>query len=821
MFFMINLPIDSHLPQILRTLESSQNFVLVASPGSGKTTRLPPALLGCAWRKEKEIIVLEPRRLAAKLAALRVAEEMDQEIGKTVGYHFRSESQSGPETKLRFYTEGILLRRMIGEPSLDSVAAVVLDEFHERHFHADMALSLLRHLQSIKRPDLKIILMSATLDQNKMAQFLGQCPTLNLEIPAHPIEYFYNNSTSRDPLEKQIVASFRQTLREKSNLIRQNNTLIFLPGRKEIERTRTSFLDAGFDQEFEILPLYGDLSKEQQNLVFQNLKKPKIILSTNLAESSVTLPQIRFVIDAGLRREADFSPWSGLPILRTKPATKASLVQRAGRAGRLGPGVCFRLFSKLDFEGRPAFDNPEITRIEFAPSLLELHALGIQKVADLQWLDSPTKMQIEKATDLLTLLGAIDEKGSLTDVGSALALSSAHPRWSKALYVAKKKGVAEELAHVAIVAAKKATKISSVSDALHFELRSKEEIFEKKRFLQVCSKWQVSNEESKDSIESKVSQSLLSGFVDLVGKLRPDQKTLTLATGGSCRTEGLHLESGKEFYLVLDAHSDYASAITPIEPDWILSLSPCPIEEVQALTWDERLQRLSQKSALALKQINLTEDSAVPKASPETFSYLLKNVLKLNPTKYSDLSLADQWETLKRDFSRFFAPEQLEQLGLYLGRVLFWAQATQEKNILAKLEKNILEFLIPAFKNCISLKEIQSISWPEYIIGHLTHDQIQFLQTRVPEKWELAKGRRTLIHYNLTNAPWIESRLQDFFGIKETPQILSKKITVHLLAPNGRALQVTQDLNSFWKNTYPEVRKELVRRYPKHNWPEY
>lgn len=817
----IPLPIDIHIPSILKNLEKPSNFVLVASPGSGKTTRLPPSLLTCDWRKDREILVLEPRRLAAKLAALRVSEEMGENVGQTVGYHFRAESQSSAATKLRFYTEGVLLRRLLDEPRLEKVAAVVLDEFHERHFHGDMALTLLLHLQKTSRPDLRIIVMSATLDHQRLVDFLNPCAMTNLEIPSHPVTHVYQNTSSRDFLEKQVLESFKNLTREHTEIVTQNNTLVFLPGRREIERTKELFLKDGLSERYEILPLYGDLSKEEQARVFGETARKKIILATNIAESSLTLPQVRTVIDAGLRREADVSPWSGLPLLRTKLATKASCIQRAGRAGRLGPGVCSRLYSKMDFEGRPAFEAPEITRIDFAGPLLDLKALGIRSVEDLKWLDSPLPVQVEKAEKLLQQLGALDESKNLTAIGKQLSKAPTHPRWSRALFEARKFSVEDEMSHLAVIIAERKKPLHDLLDAVDTPFHLPAEQKEKRRLLQIASSWPNSPKKHEQSLEVLLAKSLLTGFVDLVGRLRKEKKILTLASGGSCQLEDVQIKKGRAFYLVVEAHSDKANAVCAIEPEWILELDPCPVVEIQKLQWDDRLQKLTALSSLAIGQVNLTEDIQVPKPSDKTFQFICEQVLKIDLEKFENAPLTEQWEYLKKDFERYYNPEDLESLTRHLGRLHFWAQAKSKTELLSQIEKNLARFLLPAFANCLSVEDVRNVEWESFLQKFLEPSEIIVFQRQVPEKFELDKGRRVTIHYNLNGKPWIESRLQDFFTLKETPQILSKKLTLHLLAPNGRAVQVTQDLQSFWKNTYPEVRKELMRRYPRHSWPEF
>src|SRR5215475_4498494 len=398
------LPIDPLLPAIIGRLRQTPNIVLEAPPGAGKTTRVPPALLDGVIRGASEVLVLEPRRLAARMAARRVAEERGEKLGETVGYQVRFEEVAGPRTRLRFLTEGVLTRRLLSDPQLKNVGVVALDEFHERHLQADLALALLRRLQKTERPDLKLVVMSATLDAGPVASFLDSAPALRSEGKRFDISIEHLARPDDRPLAEQIAAALNQLISK--NL--DGDILVFLPGAAEIRRAQSTCAAIADRHDLMVLPLHGDLSAEEQDRAVKPGAKRKVILSTNVAESSVTIDGVVAVIDSGLARVAGHSPWSGLPTLNVARISKASATQRAGRAGRTRPGRCLRLYTKSDYETRPDHELPEIRRLDLAQTVLELRAAGL---ASLAWLEAPPEDAWRAADELLTRLGAIDARG--------------------------------------------------------------------------------------------------------------------------------------------------------------------------------------------------------------------------------------------------------------------------------------------------------------------------------------------------------------------------------------------------------------------------
>ena len=439
---MQKLPIDPFIPEVLASLEASNCLVLQAEPGTGKTTRVPPALLSAKFRQpHQEILVLEPRRLAAKMAATWVACEQGEKVGQRIGYQFRFEKVSSPETRVLFLTEGMLMRRLLGDPELTNVAAVVLDEFHERHLHGDIALAYLRRLQLSARKGLRLVVMSATLDSASVAGFLGNCKVLQVPGSRFPISIEYV-SQARD-LEIQVRDALTDLL-TRSDADDFGDVLVFLPGMGEIRRVAETLGPLSQRENFQILPLHGELSREEQDRAVGMCEQRKVILSTNVAETSLTIAGVNTVIDSGLARVSSHSWWSGLPALKTKAISKASAIQRAGRSGRTSPGRALRLYSKGDFDGRAPFEIPEISRADLCQSVLELKSLGVKVIGDFKWFEAPKENAMKAALELLFRLGAVNSEGGMTEIGRRLVEFPLHPRLGRLVLEAEAQGFAKE-----------------------------------------------------------------------------------------------------------------------------------------------------------------------------------------------------------------------------------------------------------------------------------------------------------------------------------------------------------------------------------------
>ncbi len=732
----MKLPIDDLLPSIVESLRGSRHLVIEAPPGAGKTTRVPPALLAFG-----EVLVLEPRRLAARMAARRVASELHQRIGETVGYQVRFEDVSGPNTRLRYLTEGILTRRLISDPKLRGISIVVLDEFHERHLDTDLALALL------KRIDVRIVVMSATLDAAPIAKFLGGCPILRSEGKLFPLRIDYTPHSAM-PLEEQVASALDQLIRDGLD----GDVLVFLPGAAEIRRTARAIERFGLL----VLPLHGDLSPAEQDRAVMPADRRKVILSTNVAESSITVEGVTAVIDSGLARIATDSPWTGLPSLNVQRISQASATQRAGRAGRTAPGRVIRLYTAEDFHRRPPSDAPEICRRELSQIALQLRAMNIDS---LEWLEPPPESAWTAANTLLDRIGATKEM-------AALPLA---PRLAKLVTEAARLGVPEKGCAAAAVLS---TGERGSADLL--ALLDREWQPQTKRVYDQLRRLIPGRDRGGDA---QLLQSVLAAFPDRVARRRRDDEVL-LSSGGSAR----FADTRHEFIVALDIEErrEHGTPIirlaAPIEPEWLLDRAVTKT----SLEWNRTAERVEQVSGLVYDQLVIEETRAPATPSPETAALLLE-------------------KALETDIGRFVDRQELQQLH---SRAAFAGIEIDSRAALEKL-----------CESATSFKELASAD----LVAQLRPPRIEQL---APERIKLPGGRLVKVHYESGKPPWIESRLQDFFGMRETPRIGNQPVVVHLLAPNHRPVQVTSDLAGFWERLYPQVRRELSRRYPKHKWPE-
>jgi ATP-dependent helicase HrpB len=731
----MTLPIDALLPEIVSALGREKYVVIEAPPGAGKTTRIPPALLPMA---RGEIIVLEPRRLAARLAARRVAFELGERLGETVGYQVRFEDISGPRTRLRFVTEGVLTRRLMSDPQLRGVDIVILDEFHERHLDSDLALALL------KRTGVRIVVMSATLDAAPIAKFLGNCPVLRSQgkLFELKIEYTPHSSTT---LEEQVAAAVER-LRPFDG-----DVLVFLPGAAEIRRAARALERSNLL----VVPLHGDLTPEEQDRAVARAERRKVILSTNVAESSVTIEGVTAVIDSGLARVAADSPWTGLPSLDVKRISQASATQRAGRAGRTAPGRVIRLYTAEDFHRRATADAPEIVRRELSQVVLQLRAM---KIEFLDWLEAPPEAALAAANQLLDAL----------EVTPAMAGLPLPPRLAKLVTEAARRGAAEK--GCAIAAVLSAGERGS-SDLL--ALAEKDWQPQTRRVFDQLRRLVPGRDRTRD--DEAILQAVLAAFPDRVARHRRDGELL-LSQGGSARLP----DCRHEFVVAVDIEERRERGLplvrlaAPIEPEWLLERAVGRT----TLEWNRAAERVEQVSALVYDQLAIEETRAPAVASEEASKLLAVKALDV-------------------DIGRFVEREALDQL---LARAAF-----------AKIAIDVGATLTALCSGRTCFAEITDL------LAALRPARID---QAAPERLKLPGGRDVKVHYEMGKPPWIESRLQDFFGVRETPRIGSTPVVVHLLAPNRRPVQVTSDLAGFWERLYPQVRRELSRRYPKHKWPE-
>ncbi|HTJ29200.1 MAG TPA: ATP-dependent helicase HrpB [Acidobacteriaceae bacterium] len=804
------LPVDAILLEILAALQHSPNLVIEAAPGAGKTTRIPPELLKL---DSGEVIVLEPRRIAARMAARRVAQQMDERLGETVGYQVRFEDHTGPRTRLRFVTEGLLTRRFLSDPELKGVTTVVLDEFHERHLDSDLALALLKRLQTRRAADhlpvLRIVVMSATLDAAALARHLDNCLILSSPGRLYPLT-IENLPYTSQPLSAQVRIAFEKLLGQQ----RDGDILAFLPGATEIRQATRECEETARRHGVVILPLHGSLTPEEQDLAVTPGPTRKLILATNVAESSITVEGVTAVIDSGLARIASWSPWTGLPSLEVRRISKASATQRAGRAGRTTPGHVLRLYSTEDFQQRPDHETPEILRSDLSQLALTLRSMNLDagnlpepghpppslSLPSLSWLDAPPETSLNSANSLLDRLEATG------DNARQLARLPLSPRLARLVLEADRQGATEDGCLTAALLSSgnsdfksQSNDLLSTLDALktrRLDPRLQQTTAQIRRSLRTSP----SRQNPSVNPEEALLKSVLAAFPDRVARLRTSSQTanqVQLSTGASA--EILGHPPRYEFMIALDAE-DRSDKPLPlirltarIEPEWLLDIFPNHVRQQDTLQWNRIAERVEAVSTLLYDELILDESRNYRPAPEAAAAFLAGKAIESG---------------LDRFVEQFSDPEKFHH---FLARLEFAGLASPDiEETIRELATGLLTFaeLKSAAANLIPLLEQK--------IG------VQLLNKSAPESLRLPGGRVTKIHYEQGKPPWIASRLQDFFGMKETPRIGPSQtpVVVHLLAPNQRAVQTTTDLAGFWQRLYPQVRRELMRRYPRHSWPE-
>lgn len=844
------LPIDPLLPEAVASLRRNPSLVVEAPPGAGKTTRLPRALLEAGLAGDGEVLVLEPRRLAARMAARRVAEEMGERPGETVGYQVRFEDVSGPRTRLRFLTEALLTRRLLSAPGLAGVGAVVLDELHERHLHGDLALALLRRLQRGPRPDLLLVAMSATLDAGPVARFLG-APELRSEGRAHPVEVEYLSPEEAARPEVRLEQRVSAAVRRLAGGGPGGDVLVFLPGAAEIRRCREALAPLAARLDLDLLPLHGDLPPEEQDRAVRPSPRRKVILSTNVAESSVTIDGVEAVVDSGLARVASHSPWSGLPRLELRKISRASAAQRAGRAGRTRPGRCLRLYTRHDHDGRPEFDAPEIAREDLAETLLLLAVLG---ASDLEWLEAPPPASAGAARALLVRLGALGPEGAATALGRRLAGLPLHPRLGRLVLEAGARGQGRAGALLAALLGERdvrerwdrdprAAPPTGPSDLL--ELASLVEEADRARFaperlralglspgpVQAVHRARRQIEALARTLarpegaapgpsaapaaptpaEEALLLATLAAYPDRVARRRaPGSDEVLLCGGGSARLAPESVVREASLLVAVDAEERRGERGRPggalvrvasmVTQEMLLELFPDSLRLEEEVVWNAGAERVEAFDRLLYEDLVL-EESRAPRLDPARAEALLAE------------------QALARGPGAFAGEGQPERL---LARTAFAARFAAGA-LPALGEEEVREALRRLCSGHRSFAELREAGLEAELLAALPAAGRALLERLAPERIALPGGRWVKVHYPPgEGAPFVESRLQDFFGMVRGPAVADGKVplVLHLLAPSQRPVQVTTDLAGFWDRHYPAVRRELMRRYPRHAWPE-
>jgi ATP-dependent helicase HrpB len=871
-----SLPIDALLPEVVERLRRAPSLVIEAPPGAGKTTRVPPALLDAGLAEAGDVLVLEPRRIAARMAARRVAEERGETVGETIGYQVRFEDVSSARTRLRFLTEGVLTRRLLADPQLSGVACVVLDEFHERHLQADLALALLRRLQRTRRPDLKVVAMSATLDAAPVAGYLG-CDALRSEGRRFDVSIEHSARHDERPLELQVEAAVRRLVSEGLD----GDVLVFLPGAASIRRALGACERVASEADLRVLPLHGELpAARQDEAVRPAAGARKLILSTNVAETSVTIEGVAAVVDSGLARVAGHSPWSGLPVFKVTRVSRASAVQRAGRAGRTRAGRCLRLYTSQDFNARPEYETPEIRRLDLAETVLELRASGVEDLSAFEWFEPPPPESLAAAETLLKRLGAIDARGRLGDAGRAMLRMPLHPRLARIVVEAERRGVAREACTIAALIAERDMRAGRVrlggvevkgepsrrgsqtrgsSDLLELlDLFAEAESarFDEgrlrrldlepnavravaragrqlRRALDNAARGGAQLSEGgarlSEEAERELLISVLAGYPDRVARRRVSKdgrdssRELLLSGGGTAELAPESVVRGAEFMVAVDAeergdsppaaHAQKAGAraakavvrvASAIEPDWLIDLFADSLAENVEARWNAQAERVEVVRRLVYDRLVVDEWRAERAEGEEVTRALASAALDAGARAFVE------WEPVES----------------LLARVEFVAGAFPEESLPKLGEEDVSEALAEMCAGRRSFAELREAAGSggllESLRRRLTPAQSRLLARAAPERVTLGRGRQVRVRYERGRAPYVASRLQDFFGMSDGPRVALGRVplVLQLLAPNQRPVQVTTDLAGFWSRHYPSVRRELGRRYPRHAWPE-
>jgi ATP-dependent helicase HrpB len=839
------LPVDELLGPLVSALESNRAVVVEAPPGAGKTTRVPRALLQAGVGGGREIWVTEPRRLAARLAASFVAQELGSELGGVVGYSVRFEERASAATRLRFVTEGVLSRRLLGQDAGDELGVVVLDEFHERHVSTDLNLMLLaRRLE--QDPALRLVVMSATLNAEAVSSYLGGCPRLRCEGRVFPLTVRHETREDDRPLYQRVSSA----VKELSAQAGDGDLLVFLPGAAEINQTAKNLEAFTRDRGLSLHTLHGEMPLEAQAQAIAPSDRRKVVLSTNVAESSVTVEGVTIVIDSGLARVAEYSPWTGRQSLEIRPIAQASAIQRAGRAGRTRPGQVLRLYTEASFRARPAQEKPEIQRLDLAEPLLALYGVGVSPGPD-DWLDAPSPSMVTSARQLLERLGLVSGE-TLTTLGRrALSLPLA-PRLARVVLEGERLGIVDRACLAAALLSERDIRANAAGPlASEAELIGCDgdvdlliELFEqaqRERFhdgaLRRCglhrgrvasvrqSAQQIRRElgrqgkgggDAADDARRSLSLALLAGFPDRVARRRsPGSRELILATGHVATLAEESVAKQPGLLLAVDAEDRAHSAPSrergerrapsrgirvrlaePLEAEWLLDHAAHEITEKEELDWDTTRERVNVTSQLCWGAVVLDQSERAAPPSDAATALLERAALAQQANLF----------THKDDIDALLARCAL--LG-HPGNAFERVGSTGSRELIAL-----------ACRGKTSLEELREVDVRELVLGELDPADRARLEREAPEHVTLDGGRRVRVHYERDKPPWIESRLQDFFGMKEGPRAGQVPLTLHLLAPNQRAVQVTSDLAGFWERHYPSIRKELARRYPRHAWPE-
>jgi ATP-dependent helicase HrpB len=817
---MDRLPIEETLPPLRAALAAGRSALLTAQPGAGKTTRVPLALLEESWLNGQKLVLLEPRRLAARAAAAYMAAILREPVGRTIGYRIRHDTKVGPDTRIEVVTEGVLTRLLQQDPSLAGYGLVIFDEFHERNLQADLGLAFARESQRLFRPDLRLLVMSATLDCAAVTRLLQDAETISCEGRLFPVTTHFLDRAIEGHLEPTVVRSIRQAL-----VRNEGSLLVFLPGMAEIRRVERELREAHLGPEVIIAPLHGDLPQHEQEQAIMPAQpgRRKIVLATSIAETSLTIEGIRVVIDAGLMRVPRFDPRSGLTRLDTIRVTQDAADQRRGRAGRLEPGTCYRLWTASEQAALLPRRPPEILEADLAPLALDLAEWGIVEATELSWLDPPPSGALAQARELLRQLDALDEQAALTPHGRRLAHVTVHPRLAHMMVTAVPLGLGAWACDLAALLSERDI-LQGGPGRRNADLRLRVEALRGsrehlagatvnraglERVRRAAEQWRRQLQLKPASGDSAKHIGILLAFAypdRIAQRITGSEGRYRLANGRGASFQSVQELSQDEYVVVaeLDGTGDWARILlaAPVSLEDLHKHCEEQIRSVDCLEWDERSESVRARRQTRLGQLILDDRALHDPDQSQVAAALMSGIRQVGLTRLPWTNDLMQWR------ARIAFLHRIDQA---------WPDFSDEA-----LSKDLERWLGPFLDGLRNLAQVGRIDLMPPLASLLTRQQRQDLSRLAPTHLTVPSGSHVRVDYESGDTPVLAVRLQEMFGCQETPRIAGGKapVMVHLLSPAGRPVQVTKDLASFWRSAYQEVKKELRGRYPRHHWPD-
>jgi ATP-dependent helicase HrpB len=840
------LPIYEIERDIIARLQADKRLILSAPTGSGKSTQVPQILLKHGLLGDGQVVILQPRRLAARLLATRVAQELGVKLGQEVGYQIRFENVTSAKTKIRFVTEGVLLRQMIDDPQLKGVSALLFDEFHERHLYGDITLAQALDLQDQHRPDLKIAVMSATLNAGELEKYLSPCSTLASEGRTFPVEVEYlphRVGLNGPPVWELAAEQFSRYI----NSGGEGDVLVFMPGGFEISQTIEAIRNTREAKGFIVLPLHGELQPKDQDAAVARYENRKVVVATNVAETSITIDGVRLVIDCGLARIARYDANRGINTLLIEKISQANADQRTGRAGRTAPGTCIRLWSRSEHDERAPHEMPEIRRLDLSEVVLTLKAAGVDDLRKFRWLEKPDEISLTHAEELLEDLGGIGHDKKITPIGRKMLAFPLHPRYARMLLAAQEYGCVHQACLVAALTQGRELLIRNpgreaesaredllgekASSDFWIVMRAWSYAVNNQFRMDACRKLgihaitakqvgplfeqflRIAKDEGldtrpNDAKDENLQKCILIGFSDRVAR-RMDQGTL--------RCELVH---GRKGVLARDSKVQQSpllvvaeireiegrdrevntilSLATAIETEWLKELFPDDIKSDVHVQFDTREKRVLAAELLRFRDLALAAKRIDPPPADAAARLLADEIIA----------------------GRLLLPNWDHHVEQWLVRLELLCKHAADLQLPAITEDDKKHIIAELCHGAVSYKDIKEREVKPVVMSWLSHPQRELLDKHAPERLTLSNGRTPKVTYEPGRAPFISLRIQELYDVNQTPKIALGRVpvTVHILTPGMKPIQVTQDLASFWRDHYPKIKSELARKYPKHLW---